>query len=549
MHVDERADLICVGSGAGGLSGAIVAAEGGAEVVVLEKSGLLGGVTARSQGQIWVGANHLADDLDLGDSREEAKRYLEFLSGEMVDEERQRAFLGDAIEAIRHLHDVSGLAIEVIRDCADYYYPQAPGSKPEGRYLEVEAFDLRELGELQDRVVVSPHGFAHFSTADMVRAGGDEKLLGEIIEDHVSRHEVLSGTGLGARLVQLAAARGVDLRVDSSVRRLLTDSRGSVVGVEVDTPAGARTIGAEAVLLATGGYDWNPEMVRSYEHLPGIRSMAQTTVEGDHIVMASRIGGMVASVPPVSNPIIVGFHTPGEQVDGHPVYRGLYNGPHSIVINRRGERFADESFYPATNAAMATFDGINDDYPNRPAWMIFDETFRRKYSVGATPPGQPLPPGTAEVGDTPAELAAKIGVDADGLERTIARFNKFCASGVDEDFGRGTVSWALKTWGDGRITPNPLLGPVDEPPFYGIELTHVGMGIPSAGLKIDTVGRVLDATDTPIRGLYAAGNSAARLEVGGYQSGIANARGLVFGLLAARDLLAAGQRSGRTEVA
>jgi len=85
----------------------------------------------------------------------------------------------------------------------------------------------------------------------------------------------------------------------------------------------------------------------------------------------------------------------------------------------------------------------------------------------------------------------------------------------------------------------PVMGPLDKPPYYALKLVRVGMGIPSAGLKVDTIGRVLDATNAPIPGLYAAGNAAARLDTGGYQSGTANARDLMLGYLAARDVAGA----------
>ena len=87
--------------------------------------------------------------------------------------------------------------------------------------------------------------------------------------------------------------------------------------------------------------------------------------------------------------------------------------------------------------------------------------------------------------------------------------------------------------GDPRL-PNPNLGPIDTGPFYAVKIERVAMGVPTAGLPIDTDGRVLDAREKPIAGLYAAGNSAAWLDIGGgYNSGIANTRGMLYGYLAA----------------
>jgi hypothetical protein len=169
---------------------------------------------------------------------------------------------------------------------------------------------------------------------------------------------------------------------------------------------------------------------------------------------------------------------------------------------------------------------------------VFDQTFRETYAVGPVPPEEPLPEGLAVTGDTWAELGERAGIDPGGLEETVGRFNEFCERGLDEDFGRGTHAWGLATFGDQRM-PNPVLGALEKPPYYAILLTRVGMGIPSAGLKIDAESRVVNTRGEPIPGLYAAGNSAAQIDVITYQSGIGNARGLTYGYLAAKNLVAA----------
>jgi 3-oxosteroid 1-dehydrogenase len=211
--------------------------------------------------------------------------------------------------------------------------------------------------------------------------------------------------------------------------------------------------------------------------------------------------------------------------------------PHTVMVNRTGRRFADESFFHDLDASFARFDGSTGQFPNRPAWFVFDANFRSKYPLGPIMPGQPLPDGLVETADSIGELADILGMDRTNLEDTVERFNKACAAGVDEEFGRGLVPWSQVSFGDARVTPNPLLGPVDKPPFHALQLTRLAASLPSAGLKTDTVGRVLRADGAPIPGLYAAGNSAARIDTGGYQSGTANARGLTFGYLAARDTL------------
>jgi 3-oxosteroid 1-dehydrogenase len=188
---------------------------------------------------------------------------------------------------------------------------------------------------------------------------------------------------------------------------------------------------------------------------------------------------------------------------------------------------------------MAHYDGADPGTPNRPAWLIFDSEYHRRYPLATLAPGEPLPPGLAASDDDLSALAATIGVDPMGLTATVKRFNTMCESGVDEDFGRGELPWSITNFGDPSVAPNALLGPITTPPFYAIKLTQVGMGIPSVGLETDTHGRVKSVRGNPIKGLYAAGNAAARTDVPGYQSGIANARGLALGYRAALDAVAA----------
>ena len=145
-----------------------------------------------------------------------------------------------------------------------------------------------------------------------------------------------------------------------------------------------------------------------------------------------------------------------------------------------------------------------------------------------------MPETFAAAGDTPQELAQKLGIDGDNLAATIDRYNKFCEKGVDEDFGKGTRIWANMMFGDPSYQ-NPNMGPLNKPPFRGLRLTPANSGVNACGLKINQNGQVMNVRGNPIKGLYAVGNSAANVDTGaGYQSGIANIRGIAWGWIAAR---------------
>jgi succinate dehydrogenase/fumarate reductase flavoprotein subunit len=134
---------------------------------------------------------------------------------------------------------------------------------------------------------------------------------------------------------------------------------------------------------------------------------------------------------------------------------------------------------------------------------------------------------------TITELAAKIGVDADGLQRTIADNNRAAVTGVDQEFGKGTSPFGLQ-YGDPTHRPNASLGPIQTAPFYAMALVPTPLGT-SLGLRTDADARVLDATGAPIAGLYACGNDAASMSASEYPgAGCQVGAGLTFGYVAAR---------------
>jgi 3-oxosteroid 1-dehydrogenase len=373
--------------------------------------------------------------------------------------------------------------------------------------------------------------------------------VGERLQQHLGAGERCAGAGLAAAQVRAALDRGVDLRLATAVVELVRED-GAVVGVVARDGKGERRIAARrGVVLATGGYDWRPDLVRAFDALPEAGTMAPPSVTGDHVSLAARAGAItVPARAPAQSPIFVGYHVPGEKIYGGPSDRMWLPGtPRSIAVNRAGRRFANDGFYPDVATKVGRFDGQEQGMANWPAWIVFDQKMLDTYGMMPVWPGQPLPEGMAISAPTLEALAEKAGIDPDGLAGEVARFNGFCETGVDEDFARGTVPWGRIMTGDPRL-PNPNLGPIDTGPFYAVPIKRVNMGVPTAGLPIDTEARVLDADNRPVPGLYAAGNSAAWLDIGGgYNSGIANTRGMLYGYLAA--LAMTGQREQRPELA
>ena len=140
-------------------------------------------------------------------------------------------------------------------------------------------------------------------------------------------------------------------------------------------------------------------------------------------------------------------------------------------------------------------------------------------------------------GPDPPRTGRRLGIDGGQLEATAAAFNEHAARGEDPAFGRGTVEFVNRFSGDPGHRPSPVLGPISEPPFYGLRLLLVGTGIGSSGVHIDADGHVLDPTGAAIPGLYAVGSCAATTTFGtGYNSGMALSRGLTLAYLVALEL-------------
>jgi len=535
---DEVYDLVCVGSGAGGLAAAVVAANQGAKTLVVEKDSMLGGVTALTGGQIWIAPNAFEAESGIADSDEDALAYVDYLAAGLGNTQNRKAFITRGNEAIAYLTNL-GLRQSMIAGLSDYYFPDAPGSKQQGRYLEAQPFPASKLGRWENLTVLgqggmtTPHGGSYLTNSDLIEAGADHSKLEAKKQARMALNQRCMGSGLIANLVHMAIQSGVELSVSSPATALMGESR--VEGIVVGGAAHPRRIKTKAVVLATGAYDWSPELVETHEFIKNMYSLTPPTITGDHFLLASQLRAAVATTLPQGCSRHVGIHIPGETWGGKPLYRMMIMGlPHCIMVNKKGNRFGDESFFHTYSSSAYEFDGHTQTFPNWPAWLVFDQHYKDKYALGPIRPGDRMPEGMALAADSLRELARSAGIDAEGLAATIGRFNAYADAGVDQEFRRGTKLWS-RSWGDARMK-NPNLGPIRQPPYYAIRLERVGTGLASAGLKTNEAAQVMGINGRPIEGLYAVGNAAARIEMGcGYNSGMAIGRSLVFGYLSAMD--------------
>jgi succinate dehydrogenase/fumarate reductase flavoprotein subunit len=212
------------------------------------------------------------------------------------------------------------------------------------------------------------------------------------------------------------------------------------------------------------------------------------------------------------------------------------------MVNRHGRRFANESQnYNDLARSLQSWDSARNQALNTPAHVIVDHAYMERYGILAHRAGQPTPAYLIEA-PTLAELAAKIGVPAENLAATVARFNEFAVKGEDPDFGRGESAYD-KYWGDDESPyPNPSLGPLRTGPFYAMEVVNGAFGT-NGGVATDGRARVLDVDNRPIEGLYAAGNTTENAYAAGYPgAGATLGPIMTMGYLAGRTI--AGQEPG-----
>ncbi len=533
-------DVVIVGSGFGGLATAIVAKASGLEPIVIEKSKKIGGGSCHSYGILWVGANHLQQAAGIDDSPENVAAYMSYIEGGQGDARRVSAFLKESPRALKFLEDC-GLEFQLIKGLADHYDGRAPGSTRYGRSIQTPLFATPELGEWQDRLLVPPTLPRGISVEELVAWGGianPSEWHSDTLPERLRKGYVGLGPGLVGNALREVLRRGIPIEIGVGVAELI-EKNGRITGIG---DAGGRTISArKGVVIATGGYDSNPELVQNFESIPGWVTQFPESVTGDGLIMAAEVGAAVKVLRDKLD-LFLGFSIP-KAADDEPAQLRLAGiselfCPHTIVVNSSAARFGDEGYFQGLVPALRKYDVWRRTYENLPCYLIFDQQYVSRFSFAGGEPGA-APPSWVTRADSVAGLATALNLDPAQLSATVSRFNKFVADGADQDFHRGEEKWTLASGSLARQAGNPSLGSIMKPPFFGVRLHPSGCS--TAGIVADENARAMHVRGQPIEGLYAIGNAAARDEYGvGYQAGFTLASGMTFGYLAVRHM----KRSG-----
>ncbi len=579
-RLGSELDLVVVGSGAGSICAALVAKSLGRRCLILEKQAKVGGSTAISGGVLWTPFNRLMADEGIPDSYERARRYFDSVvtyAGPGTAPARREAFLKAGPPMVEFLR-ARGMQFFRPEGWSDYY-DDRPGGEPRSRCLMAPLYDARALGPWAKRLARSPVGAGmpvhshELPELYLLKRTWKGKamalrLAGRMLRSRLSGADLVSnGAAIQGRLLEIALREGIPIVPEAPVRELVVDGD-RVVGVRVGLAEGERVIRArDAVLLNAGGFSRSQALRERFGPAP---TAAQWTAAnpgdtGDLLEAAMRLGAAVDNMDafwwvPTTQ------HLDGSWPEGTTMPDGTLapwthhldlSLPYSIVVDRRGERYVNES---------ASYMEVGERMHERnrthrsgiPSFVLFDGLHRKRYPWGTALPGVTpkawLESGYMKKADSLRELAAQCRIDPIGLEKTVERWNEFCRSGVDADFKRGGRCFD-RAHGDPTVRPNPNLGPISTPPYYAVAMVPSDVGT-AGGLVTDAWARVLRKDGRPIEGLYATGNTTASVMGRTYPgAGASIAASFTFAWIAAYhafgqaakiEAILAGQPGGRS---
>ena len=486
--VSYDADVVVIGAGGAGMTAAMTAADAGQKVVILESQAMVGGNSARATGGMNAAKTVYQDENEFDQAAGVEKT------------------LATAAEKYADNETITALAKTVSEQWAAYQ------ANPTGY------FDSVELMELDTMV-----GGKGINDPELVKTlcEGTADAIDWLDENGITLHNVSSFGGasvkrihrpvneegkvvsVGAYMIPLlqenCEKRGIDIVLNTTVDTILTDANGAAVGVSgTDKDGNTVVVNAKSVILATGGFGANLDMVTQYKpELAGFMTTNAAGAQGQGIEMATAIGAGTVDMDQIQ------IHPTVEANTAALITEGL-RGDGAILVNANGERFIDE---------VGTRDVVSAAeiaQPGSYSWLIVDQAMADASSVIQ---GY-IKKGYTKTGATYEELAKELDVDPAAFANTMETWNSYVEAKNDPDFGRTSFAKAL-----------------DTAPYYAIKVT-AGVHHTMGGLKINTNTEVLKADGSVIPGLFAAGEVTGGVHGANRLGGNAVADFTVFGRIA-----------------
>lgn len=538
---DLEADIVCVGSGAAAMSAATTAVTEGASVIVLEKAPVLGGTTAKSGAVFWIPNHYGLKARGVEDKREDCVQFLcRYAFPTLYSPHAPRFGLS---------------ALDYDRISAFYDY----GSEAVDYIRQHGIFNLKEwrMWALDEPAV---DYLAHVPE--------NKTPTGRPLAATDAEGTFCWGWGMIEQMAAYLQARDVPILTEHSVSELLTDESGAVVGLSANTATGGVRVRArKAVIMGTGGFAHNTDMLQRFHEVFAYGSCAQLSAQGDFVPMAQKLGARMGNMHGAWRCAVV----LEQALENRSVGTGMFVPPGDamLLVNRYGKRFVNEHRnYNDRSRSHSTFDPNRAEFPNEFQFMIYDQ---RTAALVSEDNGQPpITPQESYVikGETLADLATQIRarvaslspamggftLDDDFDSQMIAaveQFNGYAVSGKDPDFGRGDqpydVAWH-RLWGLFNYTeahaenphPNSTMHPLAAAgPYYAIILAP-GLLDTNGGPMTDAHARIVDEADQPIPGLYGAGNCICAPTRNAYAgAGGTIGPALTYGYIAAKHAVSA----------
>ncbi len=530
---DSEYDVIVVGTGGAGCMAALRATEFGFKVLLLEKGARFGGTSITSGGVIWIPNHGFGNEGETPDSEEESMLYLKSVCDPAAREDKLRSFLRHGRDMMQY---VQKLGIKFNYMPWPDYFSEYPGARAD-RSIVFPKYDGKKLGKwfFVMREQFTRYKMFNRYSMDFEEAGvistqspGWIKAFLTVVGRYwldvstrlKTKHDstMVMGGALIAPFAEKLIERGVDIKLDNDTKKFIVED-GKVAGVETEWFGKKITYRARhGVVNCSGGFDWNQKLRDRFMRHPGdlkLPSSPQYMNTGALMEAGMEIGAATEFTETAwMTPIMtLPIQNASNHVENHHATFDV-GRPYSVCVNRNGDRFTNESqgYDRFGNAMLADAEKTG---ANAPCWLVFDAKFRHQFTAGGILPSQIMPDRSIPVewwdhyiwkADSISELARKIDLDPDKLERVVANMNEYAKNGKDPEFGRGDSPYD-NNFGDPKCAPNVNLGPIRKAPFYAIPVNLGELGM-KGGLKTDANGQVVDTKDKPIPGLYAAGNAS-----------------------------------------
>ncbi len=482
------ADVVVVGAGGAGMTAAITAAGEGKSVVILESQSMVGGNSVRATGGMNAGKTVYQDENEFGESAGVEKT------------------LKTAAEKYADNETITALAKTVSEQWAAYQ------ANPTGYFDSVELMELDTM--------IGGKGINDPELVETLCANSADAI--DWLDEHgITLHNVSSFGGasvkrihrpvnaegktvsVGSYMIPLLQENcekaGVKMMLDTTATEILTDANGAAVGVKATGASGETvTVNAKAVVLASGGFGANLDMVVKYKpELKGFMTTNAPGIQGQGIEMAQAIGAATVDMDQIQ------IHPTVEANTAALITEGL-RGDGAILINEEGQRFIDE--VGTRDVVSAAEIAQTGSY----SWLVVDQAMVDASSVIQ---GY-IKKGYTVTGATYEELGKAMGVDAAAFAETMEKWNGYVEAKNDPDFGRTSFA-------------NPL----NTAPYYAVKVT-AGVHHTMGGLKINSNTEVLNEKGEVIPGLFAAGEVTGGVHGANRLGGNAVADFTVFGRIA-----------------